>query len=97
MSNVGPIPLRPTTPTPAVVASTFLAISGFILLAAASASGVTAGIYATLIVGAAVPLRHSLEEDWEEGQAVVRRRPLLLALAIAMAVAGALLGVLLTE
>lgn len=97
MSNVSHIQLRPTTATPAVVASIFLAGAGFILLAAAAASGVTAGIYATLIVGAAVPLRHSLEEDRHEGRTVVRRRPLLLAIAIAMAVAGALLGVFLTE
>lgn len=97
MSNPGLVAIRPTTVTPAVAASIFLAVSGFILLAAAAASGVTAGIWATLIVGAAAPLRHSLEEDWEDGRTVVRRRPALLVLAAAMAVAGAVLGVLLTK
>lgn len=97
MSHVGPLTHRPSSPTPAIVASVVLAIVGFLLLAAAVASGVTAGIWASLIIGAAVPLRHSLEEDGEAGRPGVRRRPLLLAVAAAMVLAGALLGVLLTN
>lgn len=97
MSLSQPQVLRPSSTTPAVVASRFLAITGFVLLAAAAASGVSAGIWATLIVGASVPLRHSVESESHDGAPAVRRRPALLALAVGMATAGSLLGLLLSE
>lgn len=97
MSLHQPQALRPTSPAPAIVASTFLAIAGFVLLAAAAVSGIAAGIWATLIVGASVPLRHSVESESRDGKPVVRRRPALLVLAVAMTVAGAVLGLTLTD
>lgn len=96
MSHVGSIATSPTTPAPATVGSVVVGVTGFLLLAAAVASGVSAGIWAALIVGASVPLRHSLQRDSRDGRTVVRRRPLLLVLAGAMAAAGALLGTMLT-
>lgn len=92
--------LRPSNPGAAVAASTIVAIGGFLLLAAAVASGAPEGIWSSaLIVGAAVPLRHSLEPSpaGTDTSAVVRRHPLLLALALAMTTAGALLGILLSN
>lgn len=112
--------LRPN-PGAANVAGTIVTIGGFLLLAAAVASGAPEGIWSSaLIVGAGVPLRHSLEPvevgpdavglDGETGRqtdeqpgertgtaSVVRRHPLLLALALAMTTAGALLGILLSN
>ncbi|MEP9382228.1 hypothetical protein [Nocardioides sp. KR10-350] len=98
MSLSTPVLLHPTTPRPAIVAGALLAVGGFLLLAAAVASGATPGIWpSTLIVAAGVPLRHSLEDDVEAGEHVVRRHPTLLALAVVMATTGALLGVLLSD
>lgn len=97
MSLHQPQVLQPTSPTPAIVGSGFLAITGFILLAAAAASGVSGGIWATLIVGAAVPLRHSVTAEPADGEPAVRRRPGLLGLAVAMAVVGSVLGLVVTD
>jgi len=62
MSLSAPVLPRPTRHTPAAVAGFVVTLGGFLLLAAAVASGAPEGIWSSaLIVGAGAPLRHSLE------------------------------------
>jgi len=91
MSLFTPLPIRPRSTTPAVVSGAVLALVGFILLATAVATGAPEGIWpSTAFVGAAVPLRHSLEGRAPEPRA----RPGWLLVSVAMVVGGVLLAVL---
>jgi len=104
MSQLGPLspahilptirtirPPRPTSTTPAIVSGAVVALIGFILLATAVATGAPEGIWpSTAFVGAAVPLRHSLEE----GSPEPATHPGWLLVSLAMIAGGVLLAVL---
>ena len=82
MSLSAPVLPRPTRHTPAAVAGFVVTLGGFLLLAAAVASGAPEGIWSSaLIVGAGAPLRHSLEPARKDVRAVRADRPAPLAQA----------------
>lgn len=91
-AQVQPVrPARPASDAPARVSSIIVAVVGFILLSGAVATGAAQGVWPSIaFVGAAVPLRHSLES----GSPQPRRRPEWLLTGVLMIAVGVLLAVL---
>lgn len=84
-------PPRSSSVAPARISGVVVAVIGFVLLATAVATGAPEGVWPSVVfVGAAVPLRHSLES----GSPEPRRHPGRLLVSLLMIAGGVLLAVL---